>query len=174
MTPNSLEIVKFKSKRANKKQVFLISNDNCITVDKKKAKNKTVNELLIDDINVNQIGKILIDNGKFLTIQKGRPYFFPNCKTENSKEKIDLQYKLIKANNYTSNFKTDTFINYSDITEQSLVERVDPNKKLSGRKIKFSKMLIKKNGKFYSSPIPFFLNNFTLVKKNQETKRKNK
>ena len=76
---------------------------------KNKAKNKTVNELLIDNINVNQTGKILIDNGKFLTIQKGRPYFFPNCKTENSKEKIDLQYKLIKANNYTSNFKTRYF-----------------------------------------------------------------
>ena len=172
LTRKSVEIVKFKSKRANKKQVFLISNDNCITVDKKEAKNKTVNELLIDDINVNQIGKILIDNGKFLTIQKGRPYFFPNCKTENSKEKIDLQYKLIKVDNSISNFKTDTFINYSDITQQSLVERVDPNKKLSGLQIKFSKMLIKKNGKFYSSPIPFFLNNFTLVKKNQETIKK--
>ena len=95
LTMNSLEIVKFKSKRSNKKQVFLISNDDCVTVKKKQGKNKIVNELIIDNIKVNQTGKVLIDNGTFLTIQKGRPYFFPNCKTDDSKEKVNLQYKLI-------------------------------------------------------------------------------
>ena len=60
-TRNSLEIVKFKSKRLNKKQVFLISNDDCITVKKEQQKNKTVNKLIIDDIKGNQTGKILID-----------------------------------------------------------------------------------------------------------------
>ena len=45
VTTNSLEIVKFKSKRSNKKQVFLISNDDCITVKKEQGKNRTVNEL---------------------------------------------------------------------------------------------------------------------------------
>merc|ERR1712071_53339 len=69
LTMNSLEIVKFKSKRSNKKQVFLISNDDCITVKKEQGKNKTVNELVIDNIKVNQTGKVLIDNGKVLTIQ---------------------------------------------------------------------------------------------------------
>ena len=73
---------------SNKKQIFLISNDDCITVKKEQGKNKTVNELIIDNIKVNQTGKVLIDNDKFLTIQKGRPYFFPNCKTDDSKEKI--------------------------------------------------------------------------------------
>ena len=168
ITLNSLEIVKFKSKRSNKKQIFLISNDDCITVKKEQGKNKTVNELIIDNIKVNQTGKVLIDNGKFLTIQKGRPYFFPNCKTENSKEKVDLQYKLINLNKNICNYKTNTFLNYYDITKRSIVEKLDPNKKLYGFKIKFSKMFIKKNGKFYSSPIPLFLNNFSLIKEKQE------
>jgi hypothetical protein len=165
---NSLEIVKFKSKRSNKKQVFLISNDDCITVKKEQRINKTVNELIIDNIKVNQTGKVLIDNGKFLTIQKGRPYFFPNCKTDDSKEKIDLQYNLLSLNKDISNHKANTFLNYYDITKRSIVEKLDPNKKLYGFKIKFSKMFIKKNGKFYSSPIPLFLKNFSLAKENQE------
>jgi len=168
LTMNSLEIVKFKSKRSNKKQVFLISNDDCITVKKEQGKNKTVNELIIDNIKVNQTGKVLIDNGKVLTIQKGRPYFFPNCKTDDSKEKVDLQYKLIALNNNICNYKTNTFLNYYDITKRSIVEKLDPNKKSYGFKIKFSKMFIKKNGKFYSSPIPLFLNNFSLTKEKQK------
>ena len=166
LTMNSLEIVKFKSKRSNKKQVFLISNDDCVTVKKKQGKNKIVNELIIDNIKVNQTGKVLIDNGKFLTIQKGRPYFFPNCKTDDSKEKVNLQYKLITLNKNISNYKTNTFLNYYDITKRSIVEKLDPNKKSYGFKIKFSKMFMKKNGKFYSSPIPLFLNNFSLTKEN--------
>ena len=166
VTMNSLEIVKFKSKRSNKKQVFLISNDDCVTVKKEQGKNKTVNELIVDDIKVNQTGKILIDNGKFLTIQKGRPYFFPNCKTDDSKEKANLQYKLLTLNKNISNYKSNTFLNYYDITKRSIVEKLDPTKKSHGFKIKFSKMFMKKNGKFYSSPIPLFLNNFSLTKEN--------
>ena len=166
VTINSLEIVKFKSKRSNKKQIFLISNEDCVTVKKEPGKDKTVNELIVDNIKVNQTGKVLIDNGKFLTIQKGRPYFFPNCKTDSSKEKVNLQYKLISLNKSISNYKTNTFLNYYDITRRSLVEKLDQNRKSYGFKIKFSKMFMKKNGKFYSSPIPLFLNNFSLTKEN--------
>ena len=54
------------------------------------------------------------------------------------------------------------------ITKRSVVEKLDPNKEAYGFKIKFSKMFIKKNGKFYSSPIPLFLNNFLLTKEKQE------
>ena len=168
ITMSSIEIVKFKSKRSNKKQVFLISNDDCLTVKKEQGENKTVNELIIDNINVNQMGKILIDNGRFLTIQKGRPYFFPNCKTEDFKEKVDLQYKLITVNPNIINSENSTFLNYYDITKRSILEKLDSNKNLDGLKIKFSKMFMKKNGKFYSSPIPLFLNNFSLTKQKQE------
>nr|YP_009093438.1 RNA polymerase beta' subunit [Conticribra weissflogii]AIR76111.1 RNA polymerase beta' subunit [Conticribra weissflogii] len=162
---NSLEIVKFKSKRSNKKQVFLICNHDCIRVKKEQGNNKTVNELIVDNINVNEIGKVLIDNGEFLTIQKGRPYFFPNCQIEDSKEKLDLQYKFINPSSNLFNSQKKIFLNYYDITRRSLVERLDPNKKSSGFKVKFSKMFIKKNGKFYSSAIPLFLKNFVLSRK---------
>ena len=168
LTMNSLEVVKFKSKHSTKKQIFLISNDDCITVKKEQDKKNLVNELIIDNIKVNQTGKVLIDNGKFLTIQKGRPYFFPNCKTDNSKEKLDLQYKLLKLNQKICNYKSNTFLNYYDITKRSIIEKLDPNKKSYGFKIKFSKMFIKKNGKFYSSPIPLTLNNFSLTKEKQK------
>ena len=165
---NSIEIVKFKSKCSKKKQVFLISNNDCVTVKKEQEKNKRVNELIVDKINVNQTGKVLIDNGQFLTLQKGRPYFFPNCKIDNSGEKIDLQYKLITSTNNIFNPKRNIFLNYQDITKRYLVERLDPNQQSSGFKIKFSKMFIKKNGKFYSSPIPLFLKNFSLSKTEQD------
>jgi hypothetical protein len=173
LTSNSLEIVKFKSKRSNKKQVFLISNDDCVTVKKEQGKNKTVNELIIDNINVNQTGKVLIDNGRFLTLQKGRPYFFPNCKTDDSKEKVNLQYKLITLNKNISKYNKNTFLNYYDISKRSIVEKLDPNKKSYGFKIKFSKMFMKKNGKFYSSPLPLFLNNFSLAKEKQKPNKIN-
>jgi hypothetical protein len=168
ITMNSLEVVKFKSKRSIKKQIFLISNDDCTTVKKEQGKNKTVNELLIDNINVHQTGKVLIDNDKFLTIQKGRPYFFPNCKTDDSKEKVNLQYKLLSLNNPIPNSKNNTFLNYYDITKRSIIEKLDPDKKSYGFKIKFSKMFMKKNGKFFSSPIPLFLNNFSLTKEREK------
>ena len=167
VTANSLEIVKFKSKRSNKKQVFLISNNDCITVPKEKGKNRTVNELIIDNIKVNQTGKILIDNGDFLTVQKGRPYFFPNCKTENGQEKTGLEYKFLTLDHNKVHNKGNIFLNYYDITKRSLVERLDPYKKSHGFKVKFSKMFMKKNGKFYSSPIPLFLKNFSVEKENQ-------
>ena len=169
VTSNSLEIVKFKSKRSNKKQIFLISNNDCITVPKEKGKNRTVNELIIDNIKVNQTGKILIDNGDFLTVQKGRPYFFPNCKTENGQEKTGLEYKFLTLDHNKVHNKGNIFLNYYDITKRSLVERLDPYKKSHGFKVKFSKMFMKKNGKFYSSPIPLFLKNFSVEKENQST-----
>merc|ERR1712086_259992 len=158
VTVNALEIVKFKSKRSNKKQVFLISNNDCVIVKKDQEKNKTVNELIVDDIKVNQTGKVLIDNGKFLTIQKGHPYFFPNCKTDNFKENGNLQYKLLTLNKSIPNHKSNPFLNYYDITK-----RLKP---YGFTHVKFSKMFIRKDGKFYTSPIPLFLNNFSLTKEN--------
>ena len=180
LTVNSVEIVKFKSKRLKKRQIFLISNNDCITVNKKRRKNRIINGLIIDNINVNQIGKIIIDNGQFLTIQKGRPYFFPNCQIEDSKEKLNLQYKVTKLNLNKFNTKSNIILNYSDITKRSLVEeKLNSEKKRDLEKkpykqIKFSKMLIKKNGKFYSSPIPLFFNNFSLFKNKQRICNKKK
>ena len=165
LTVNSLKIVKFKSKIGNKKQILLISNDNCITVEKKETETKTVNELITNNIDMTQIGKVLIDNDKFLTIQKGRPYFFPNCNSETSKEKLDLQYKFFALDTNLFKYTSNNFLNYYDITQGAL-------KGLPGLKVKFSKMFIKKNGKFYSSSIRLFLNNFSLTRTNRKDLQK--
>ena len=174
LTVNSVEIVKFKSKQLKKKEIFLISNNDCITVKKEKRKKKIINGLIIDNIKVNQIGKIIIDNEKFLTIQKGRPYFFPNCKIEDSKEQLKLQYKIPKLNNQIFSAKNNIVLNYSDITKRSLIQEKLNLSKKPYKQIKFSKMLIKRNGKFYSSPIPLFFKNFSLFKKHQQTSNSNK
>ena len=39
--------------------------------------------ILLLIVQINKTGKIIIENNNFFTIQKGRPYFFPNCKNEN-------------------------------------------------------------------------------------------
>jgi DNA-directed RNA polymerase subunit beta' len=168
----SVEIVKFKSKYKNNREILLISNDDCLTIKKEKIKNKSVNDLIINNINVNQIGKIIIDNGKFLTIQKGRPYFFPNCEQEKSIKTQNLRYKQIPENHLpfsnSLSTKRQISLNYYDITKKVL------NKKLNfsfqevdgkGLKLELPKMFIKKNGNLYSSPIPIFLENFTVTSK---------
>jgi DNA-directed RNA polymerase subunit beta' len=169
ISSNSIEIVKLKSKYKNNREILLISNDDCLTIKKEKIKNKSVNDLLIKNININQIGKIIIDNGNFLTIQKGRPYFFPNCEQTYSNTNQPLRYKLISKKHLpiSHGIKTKRAIslNYYDITKKVL------NKKLNfdtqqirgaGLKVELPKMFIKKNGNLYSSPIPIFLQNFSI------------
>ena len=172
LTVNSVEIVKFKSKQLKKKEIFLISNADCIKVKKERRKTRVTNTLMIDNVKVNQIGKIIIDNGQFLTIQKGRPYFFPNCKIEDSKEQLKLEYKIPKLNHKIFSIHNKVLLNYSDITKRSLVEEKFNLDKKPYKQIKFSKMLIKKNGKFYSSPMPLFFKNFSLFKQQQEVVNK--
>ncbi len=167
---HSIEIVKLKAKYKDNKQILLISNDDCLTIKKEKIKGKSVNDLITNTRNINQIGKIIIDNGKILTIQKGRPYFFPNCQMDDSMKNIKLCYKLISENHlpFSNVFKTNRniYLNYYDVTKKILNKNINfnPQKSLSlGSKIELSKMFIKKNGKLYSSPIPIFLDNFIIT-----------
>ena len=174
-TFKSLEVVKLKSKSNIRKQIFLISNEDCLTIPKIEAKDKTINNLLINNINVNQTGKIIIDNGQFLTIQKGRPYFFPNCKNEDSFEKIDLQYKIINLNHSTSSLSFNELkqmkpffsLNYYDITNRLVAKQLWMprfEKKCEGLKLEFSKIFLKKNGKLYSSTVPIYIKKFLVTK----------
>ena len=167
---HSAEIVKLKSKYKNNREILLISNDDCLTIKKETIKNKSINDLVIKNINLNQIGKIIIDNGKFLTIQKGRPYFFPNCEQENSNRYQNLQYKLISPTHlpfsnsiYT---KRSISLNYYDVTKKVLNKKLNFNiQELTqqGLKLELPKICIKKNGNLYSSPVPIFLQNFCIM-----------
>ena len=170
---HSVEIVKLKSKYKNNREILLISNDDCLTIKKEKIKNKSVNDLIIKNININQIGKIIIDNGKFLTIQKGRPYFFPNCDLEDSNKTQNLSYKLISKTHLpfsnSINTQRSVSLNYYDITNKVLNKKLEQNFSGvigKGLKIQLPKMFIKKNGNLYSSPIPIFVQNFSITDKN--------
>jgi len=171
----SLEIVKLKSKYKDNRQLLLISNDDCLTIPKSIIPNKSVNDLVIKDINVNQIGKIIIDNGNFLTIQKGIPYFFPNCQVQNSETDKNIAYKIMSEKHLpfakSVNTKRKISLNYYDITKKVLTKKLNrtlPNQVSNGLKLELPKMFIKKNGSLYSSPIPIFVQNFSVASSNSK------
>jgi DNA-directed RNA polymerase subunit beta' len=166
-TINSLEIVKVKVKNKENKQILLISNEDCLTVKKNKFPNKKLNDFIINSSNVNEIGRIIIENNNLFTLQKGRPYFFPNCKNEDLINKTNLQYKILSPNRSYPRFKTNRQIslNYYDITKLSVERKNGVEKFLKNTvtlKTEFSKFFIKRNGKLYSSIIPQFFKKFSL------------
>ena len=170
ITQHSLEIVKLKVKSKINKQILLISNDDCLTVKKTKNQQTSLSDLIINVKHINQIGKIIIDNGNFITIQKGRPYFFPNCQMDNSLENMTLRYKLVLEEylpfSNVLETKRSVFLNYHDITKKTLNKRLSPvvsNSMPTSLKFELSKMFIKKRGKLYSSLIPIFVNNFSIT-----------
>jgi DNA-directed RNA polymerase subunit beta' len=166
VTNKLLQIVKLKSKNAQKKQIFLISNDDCIILSKNKVKDKTINQLLINPLDISETGKIIIDNGKIVTIQKGRPYFFPNCKNDSFVDETILQYKLVspyvEAIKEQFNYRNSINIHYYDITNKLISIPIRKNKNIQ---FAFSKMIIKKQGKFYSSGVPIFLRELLISRK---------
>ena len=168
ITTNSLEIVKFKIKKDENKQILLISNTDCLTIKKNKFPDKKLNDFILNGSNVNEIGKVIIQNKNFLTLQKGKPYFFPNCQSNTLTTEINLQYKLISSNRILNRFKSNRSIslNYYNMFKFSL-ERTNRSfcsfkKNTISMKSKFSKLFIKKNGKFYSSLIPQFFKKFSI------------
>ena len=166
ITLNSLEIVKFKVKKKDSKQIFLISNENCLTIKKEKFPNKKLNDFIINNTTVNARGKIIIENPNLFTVQKGRPYFFPNCKNDDLITQSNLKYKIISPNRVSSSLKNDRSIslNYQNILRLSLKKNYNLQKFLDQNiavKANFSKLFIKKNGKLYSSLIPRFFKKFS-------------
>ena len=168
ITANSLEIVKFKIKKQTSKQIFLISNDDCVTIRKKELPNKKLNDFITYNSNLTKTGKIIIENNQFFTIQKGRPYFFPNCTNEGLSSKTNLQYKLIPSSRIKSNFETNrnVALNYYNIVKLIVKQKPTLQNLRNTRpsiKTEFSKLFIKNNGKFYSSLIPQFFKKFKIT-----------
>ena len=176
VTSKPLEIVKLKVNQQDIKQILLISNDNCITIEKSKLPNKKINDFIINSTNTNHVGKIIISNDKFFTIQKGRPYFFPKCKTEELSTQSNLQYKTIPLKRIKNRIKTDKklFLNHYDrlkilveTSPKACSDNISNWELFSNQldfslKIEFSKMFLKRNGKLYSCMIPRFLKQFTV------------
>jgi len=168
LTSNSLEIVKFKIKKQKEKQIFLISNNDCIVVNKSEVTNKKLNDFIMSKSNLAKTGKIIIENDKFVTVQKGRPYFFPNCKSDSLTIKTNLQYKVIPQSNKTLNSITNRNIsvNYYDLKKLLIQKNLNSNT-LQDQKItltsEFSKLFLKNAGKFYSCLLPQFSKKFTVT-----------
>jgi DNA-directed RNA polymerase subunit beta' len=166
-TPNSLEIVKFKIKNKDNKQILLISNEECLTLEKTRFPDKKLNDFIINSNNVNEIGKIIIETNNLFTLQKGKPYFFPNCRNNELANKTNLQYKLISPDRIYPRIKTDHSIvlNYYDLTKLSLEKqtRIDtvPDTNINF-KLEFSKFFLKRNGKLYSCLMPQFFKKFSI------------
>ena len=171
ISKQSLEIVKLKSKYKENRQILLISNNDCLTIKKELLPNKSINDLVIKNINVNQIGKIIIDNGEILTIQKGRPYFFPNCQADQSQITKNSKYKLISENYlpFKNSLQTNRSIslNYYDVSKKLFNKQISNNgtnfKLPKATKIQLRKMLIKKSGNLYTSSVPIFIKNFSVT-----------
>ena len=176
ITLKSLEIIKFKVNQRKIKQLLLISNNNCVTLEKRKLPNNKIDDLIVNTNNPNHVGKIIIENNNFFTLQKGRPYFFPKCKSERLSTQSNLQYKLIPLKRIRKRIKTNKklFLNYFNrlkvsikttpktylgdcLSWQSITDQV----KLP-LQVEFSKMFLKRNGKLYSCMIPRFLKQFTI------------
>ena len=166
-TRNSIEIVKIKVKKKDIKQILLISNKHCLTLKKKEFPNKKLNDFIVTSSNVNETGKIIIENNNYLTLQKGKPYFFPNCKNDTLMNRINLQYKLVAPNRIQHQLKTNRsiFLNYSNRLKLSMKKSFN-SKNLSSnktsRKFELSRLFIKKDGKLYSSLIPKLCKRFAI------------
>ena len=173
ITDNSLEIVQFKTKKQSSKQIFLISNNDCLSVKKNELPNKKLNDFVASKSDLSQTGKIIIENKKFLTIQYGRPYFFPNCKTESLISKTNLQYKMIPSGRMESNFVTsrNVSLNYYNIFKLSLKKQSVISNSFDSfvsLKSEFSKLFLKSSGKLYSCLSPQFFKKFTITQSNSK------
>jgi DNA-directed RNA polymerase subunit beta' len=178
VTSNSLEIVKFKIKKQDGKQILLISNDDCLTIKKDTLPNKKLNDFVTTSLNINKTGRIIIESNDFFTIQKGRPYFFPNCKKEDLISKTNLQYKFVSPTRIKSNFMTKRIVslNYYNILKLLVKKNPEFNKSINSKisiKLEFSKLFLKNNGKLYSCLIPQFFKKFTVNTKKSESKFNN-
>ena len=165
VTKNSLNLINLKSKRKNNKQLFLISNSDCITIKKDTVKNKIVDNFIIKSTNLNEIGKILISSNDYLTVQKGQPYFFPNCNNNNFINNNNLKYKLIDSNSLQFDLFQKKYIHftYSNITSKfsEIIILQEHYEELF-----FPKLLMKKRGKYFSSGIPLLIREVLINKKN--------
>lgn len=171
VTKKPFKIIQLKVKFSQTKQIFLILNHHCKLVKKSNFPNKKVNEFLINETILKETGKIIADNGKVLTIQYGKPYFFPNCKDEMYVPKKSLQYYVIPKSDlfYNLSLYHKKYINsrFYDIrvNSKTYVNRWNYNikkfnvrrKPWSGKSMSVFQVLIKKEDKFYLCGIPVFL-----------------
>ena len=178
ITKNSLEIVKFKTKNLVSKQIFLISNKDCLILKSEELPNKKLNDFIMSKLDLAKTGKIIIKNKYFLIIQKGQPYFFPNCQSEKIRSKTNLQYKIIPTNYVSSNFITnrDISVDYYNILKLSIrkaISTLQLTQSAISLKSEFSKLFLKNQRKLYSCLMPQFFKKFSISDTHSLTLKQN-
>ena len=155
VTDKILEIVKIKTNVNDIKSILLISNKDCIKIEKNQFSDKKINDYIIDSDFMDYVGKIIFENSKFFILQKGRPYFFPNCQVDTLNRQTNLEYKIIptnynQSNNevsqnvYLNNFNKFTFSFEKVPNPKNIIKYWSKNKKFK-LKAKFSKMFLIKH-----------------------------
>ena len=167
---DSLEIVKIKVKKQSTKQILVISNQDCSIITKKEIQENKFNSLVNSEQSLNKIGKVLIENNDNIIIQKGKPYFFPNCKKEYQTLKPNLQYKLFPCNRIFSHLFTNrkislNYFNFIKLTVEKTSNLNSTTKNQISFKFKFSKFFLKNKGKLYSCLVPRFYRQFIIGNK---------
>jgi len=174
---NSLEIVKFKTRNQITKQIFLISNKDCLSLKKEEVSNKKINDFISSKVDLAKTGKIIIENDRFITIQLGRPYFFPNCENDNIASKTNLQYKTVPSNRVNLKFNKirNVALNYYNIFNLSIMKHAlfsNFSHLNLDLKIEFSKLFLKNKGKLYSCLLPQFFKKFSIIGTKAKLKHK--
>lgn len=182
---NPLEIVKFKVNQRETKQLLLISRDNCVKVEKNLLPTKNLKDFIYNGTNINQVGKIILENENFFTIQKGQPYFFPKSKLKKLNLQSNLQYKIIPLKRVKNLKKIDKKLSVNFYYRFKSYIQTSPKNYWNNRikfqdyrnnrikfpktrkikfslKIEFSKIFLKRNGRLYSSMIPRFLKQYNI------------
>jgi hypothetical protein len=177
LNSNSLEIVKIKIKKRDNKQIFLIANHDCISVNKKELRSKQVGDLIMSKANLKKTGKIIIENNHFFTIQKGQPYFFPNCKNDSLVSETNLQYKVVPKvhEKIESTSHRNIFVNYYNLKRLSVKTIFNSNnlgKSKNYSKSEFSKLFLKNKGKLYSCLLQQLSKKFSIVEKDFDSRLK--
>ncbi len=100
ISDTSIDLVKLKTQLTQKrgqtlKQLFCLTNNDCLEISKLQFKNELIApNTIIDCLSSNLNGRIIETNSDSVFIQKGRPYFFPKtaqlrCKNGNFIQKGD-------------------------------------------------------------------------------------
>ena len=166
VTTIPLDIVKIKVKQEKSKQILVISNNDCSIVPKSQLPTKTIGDFVLNTEITSQTGRVVLENKHFLTIQKGRPYFFPNCKSKKQSSPTNLQYKFLsKPTTFTTTRKV--FLNYNEITE---TVSINPRENIIFYGNTVSRLFIKTNGNLSVMVTPLLFKQFTINESKSDLK----
>lgn len=191
----NLAVIQVKSKlvKDKQKEILLISNDDCVRMKKEKFNSLRIKNNYL--VNLFLLGRVISINGSMVIIQKGKPYFFPNCKNTylNKNNKISYKVAIDDKKHISINEKIikrfpSFYVNYFNLNEEKhinlLFRRYPPpvdkaEKKAESitypsyeiEKLIANKIFIKKNNKLYSYIFPLVFKTFTI---NSKTNNPNK